>query len=455
MKKEKYNILVVDDDSSIRRLLTRIFDDEPFVVQTAVNGYEALEKISSYYFHAVIVDLRMDEMTGEELVNKILEETPQTAVLILTGYGSIDSAVRLMKKGIFDYLEKPVHPEIILERVLRACRYKATERHNLHLNRETEAAVHFDNIIGSSPSMNRIFNMIMKVAPKSNSILIQGESGTGKELVAKAIHNLSNRKKQPFLPIDCGAVNPNLIESELFGHTKGAFTGAVHSTKGLFRSAGDGTVFLDEVDHLPFSAQASLLRVLQEKEVRPVGSVDVFPVKSRLISAAKCDLEEKMKTNEFREDLFYRLNVVQIKLPPLRDRKEDIVPLIDYFLNMFCRQNNVQKKFSDQAFQIFHDYYWPGNVRELENSVESAIVLSSGEIINPEDLPERIRFSQIDPNKQNDGMIMLKEGSIEAYEKRAIIDALKRAQGNRRKAAKILSIGEATLYRKIKRYKLN
>lgn len=451
MSRDHYDIIVVDDELAIRRYLVKMFEGEQFAVSTAQNGETAIEMIRLQDYDVALVDLKMTGIGGDEVLDFVKKERPNLPVIILTAHGSIDSAVAMMRQGAYDYITKPPQAQELKERVLRACRYRDLESENLRLKSEISKLYHYKNLVGSSAEMQKIYGLIERVRQIDASVLILGESGTGKEQVARAIHDSGARSGYPFVPVDCAAVSANLIESELFGHKKGAFTGAIMTTPGLLRAAGKGTIFLDEVGEIPLHVQASLLRTLQEREVRPVGSTERFPIEARIISATNRDLETAVKEGQFREDLYYRINVVQIKLPALRERRDDIPVLADFFLRK-TMSDMTAKKISRSALKALSNYSWPGNIRELQNAIEYAMALCTKEIIGPEDLPEKVLANSPTVDAQANYMT---DGSLEAYEKQAIINALIRAQGHRREAAAILKIGEATLYRKLKLYGLD
>jgi len=443
-------ILVVDDEARIRRALERLLRRDGHEVVQAADGLEALEKCRQESFNLAVVDLLMPRMGGLELLARMSADHPEVAVIILTGNASVESAVEAMKAGAQDYLTKPFDDGEVLERVRRACRFNELEVENQRLRAEVRERYHYENLVGSAPAMQKVFELVDRLSRADSTVLIRGESGTGKEQVARAVHFSGPRSGLPFMPVDCGAVSPSLIESELFGHEKGAFTGAHSSTPGLLRAAGGGTVFLDEVGELPGSAQAKLLRALQEREVRPVGSTEVFPIAARVIAATNRDLEAAVAAGDFREDLYYRLNVVQITVPPLRERIEDLPILARHFVSLLAAEGGGVEGLSAGALELMGGYAWPGNIRELQNAVEHAAAVGNGGVIGAEDLPERIRRAAGEgPGGSRGG-----DGSLDSCVRRALADALRRSGGNRRKAARILGIGEATLYRKLKKYDL-
>jgi DNA-binding NtrC family response regulator len=376
---------------------------------------------------------------------------PQIMVIMLTGHGSIQEAVEAVKLGAVDFLEKPYAPEALRARMAQLHQIWVLREENRQLRSRIESQFGFDRLVGNSPAMLKLKELIAQVGPNDAPILIQGETGTGKELVARAIHHQSARSASNFVPVDCAAISETVIESELFGHVKGAFTGAHMSTSGLVRSADGGTLFLDEVGELSPAIQSKLLRTIQESEVRPVGSSKAYPVDIRILSATNRDLVEEVAANNFREDLYYRLNVVVIEVPPLRERREDIALLSKYFLKRFTSDLTPAKEIAGETYFCLENYVWPGNIRELENVIRRATALGRSEMILPEDLPANIYMPSDRGSPQVD---IPSDGSMASYEKSAILNALKKSGYNRRIAAKILGVGEATLYRKISKYGL-
>ena len=367
-------------------------------------------------------------------------------MIVLTQYGTIESAVEATRMGAADYVTKPFHVPELRTKLERAVRLLEIDQENRVLREQLRTRPGFGGLIGVSPKMQRVYRLIEKVSQHNYPVLILGESGTGKELVARSIHFLGSRRNKPFVPVDCSTLVPTLIESELFGYVKGAFTGAVQSKMGLMESAGSGTLFLDEIGDLPVDMQAKLLRALQEKEVKPVGSTERIPISTRIIAATNHDLETRVRQGQFRQDLYFRLNVVQIKLPPLRERKSDIPLLVNAFLEKFSDANNSMRTISEEAMARLLAYDWPGNVRELENAVERAVALGSGPILHVGDLPSNIHGTG-DHMPQNDELLPLEE-----LERRAIFRALRDAAETELAAARLLGIGKTTLYRKLKQY---
>lgn len=447
MDKLKGKILVVDDDPDMCRLLSDVLTEDGHDVETAVSGEEALTKLSNQP-DLLITDLRLKEMEGLELMHQAKEIRPELSVVIITAFGTIESAIEAIKLGAYDYIPKPFKMDELAIVVQKALQEGALRREVARLRREIGKEYHFDNIIGKSRSMQAIFDMIRRISDTSSNILITGESGTGKELVAKAIHYNSPRKDRPFIPVNCAAIPETLLESELFGHVKGAFTDAKGDKPGLFEEAAGGSLFLDEISEFPMNLQAKLLRVIQEKEVRRVGSNKHIKVNARVIAASNQDLDDEVKRQRFRQDLFYRLNVIQIHVPPLRERREDIMPLAYHFLNKNREGTTKQVKgYSESVLNLFLQYGWPGNVRELENVVERGVILSRGEEIVFEDLPSTLTGSRDDYAVLEKALE--RKLSIEELESEYITRILEQTGGNKYRAAQILGIDRRTLYRKL------
>ncbi|HYL46191.1 MAG TPA: sigma-54 dependent transcriptional regulator [Candidatus Limnocylindrales bacterium] len=439
--------LVVDDEETTRDLCREVAAEAGLRTRTASTTEQALEILEQFPVDIVITDLRVPELGGLELLKRVREHYPQTAVMMLTQYGTIETAVEATRLGAADYVTKPFHiPELRtkLERVVHALEL---DQENRILREQLRTRPGFGELIGTSQKMQRVYRLIEKVSQHSYPVLVLGESGTGKELVARSIHYSGLRRNKPFVPVDCSALVPTLIESELFGYVKGAFTGAQHSKQGLMEVAGTGTLFLDEIGDLPVDLQAKLLRALQEKEIRPVGSTERIPVNVRIIAATNRELEGAVRKGLFRQDLYFRLNVVQIKLPPLRERKADIPLLVNSFLEKFTGANGHNRTIAEEAMGRLMGYDWPGNVRELENAVERAIALGSGPILQVGDLPSNLQFGTGERLPQSDELLPLEE-----LERRAILRALREAGGDKLSAARMLGIGKTTLYRKLKQY---
>jgi DNA-binding NtrC family response regulator len=381
------------------------------------------------------------------LLKRVRTSYPQTAVLVLTQYGTIESAVEATRLGAADYITKPFHIPELRSKLDRMIRLLDVDQENRVLRETLRTRPGFADLIGVSVKMQRVYRLIERVSQHAYPVLILGESGTGKELVARSVHYSGVRRNKPFIPVDCSSLVPTLIEAELFGYVKGAFTGALHAKQGLMEIADGGTLFLDEIGDLPFDMQAKLLRALQEKEVRPVGSTDRIPLSARIIAATNRDLDAAVRQGTFRQDLFFRLNVVQIKIPPLRERKTDIPILVNSFLEKFSEANGKMRTISEDAIARMMAYDWPGNVRELENAIERAIALGSGPILHAGDLPTNLQYGTGDRLPQNDELLPLDE-----LERRAILRALREAGGDKLAAARMLGIGKTTLYRKLKQY---
>jgi DNA-binding NtrC family response regulator len=447
----KFTLLAVDDESSVLSSLKRLFFEDDYQIYTAGNGEEALELLKKMSVDAALIDLKMPGMDGLTLLREMRKANYQVMTIMLTGHGSIKEAVEAIKLGAVDFIEKPYSPEGLHARVAQLYQIWELKEENRKLRARIESQFDFDRLVGNSKVMLNLKRLIAQVGPDDAPVLIEGETGTGKELVARAIHQHSPRRHNDFIPVDCAAISETVIESELFGHVKGAYTGAHVSTLGLVRSADKGPLFLDEVGELSPAIQAKLLRTIQEMEVRPVGSSTSHKVNIRIISATNRDLAAEIVQTNFREDLFYRLNVVVLQVPPLRDRMDDVALLAKFFVKNFVTDFSTVNDISKEALICLQNYRWPGNIRELENVIRRAIALGIQEIIQPEDLPPGIVLSPDEP-----ALISSRpaEDSLEAYEKAAIQNALSKSRNSRRKAAEMLGIAEATLYRKITKYGL-
>jgi len=441
------SVLVVDDEQSARDLCCDVATDTGIRARGASTTEEALEILDQFPVDIVITDLRVPQLGGLELLKRVREHYPQTAVVMLTQFGTIDSAVEATRLGAADYVTKPFRVAELRTKLGRLVHSLETDQENRVLREQLRTRPGFGELIGTSQKMNRVYRLVEKVSHHSYPVLVLGESGTGKELVARSIHYLGERRNKPFVPVDCSALVPTLIESELFGYVKGAFTGAVHSKQGLLESAGGGTLFLDEIGDLPIDLQAKLLRALQEHEVKPVGSTERVSISARIIAATHRDLESSVRAGTFRQDLFFRLNVVQIKLPPLRERKNDIPLLVNAFLEKFSDGHERARTISEDAVARLLACDWPGNVRELENAVERAVALGSGPILHVGDLPSNLQYGTQERLPDKDEFLPLDE-----LERRAILRALREAGGDKLAAARLLGIGKTTLYRKLKQY---
>src|SRR5277367_6404258 len=440
-------VLIVDDENATRDLCRDIVAESGLRTRTASTTEQALEILEQYPVDIVITDLRVPEIGGIELLKRVRETHAQTPVIVLTQYGTIESAVEATRMGAADYVTKPFHIPELRTKLDRVVRSIELDQENRVLREQLRTRPGFAGLIGLSPKMQRVYKLIEKVSQHNYPVLILGESGTGKELVARSIHFSGTRRNKPFAPVDCSALVPTLIESELFGYVKGAFTGANTNKVGLMEAAGSGTLFLDEIGDLPIDLQAKLLRALQEREVKPVGSNERVSISARVIAATHRDLESAVRTGGFRQDLFFRLNVVQIKLPPLRERKNDIPLLVHTFLEKFSDEQGRVRSISEDAIARLLAYDWPGNVRELENAVERAVALGSGPILHVGDLPSNLKYDMPAPLPDKDEFLPLEE-----LERRAILRALRESGGDKLRAARLLGIGKTTLYRKLKQY---
>jgi DNA-binding NtrC family response regulator len=439
----KMNIMIVDDEKIVRESLFHWFTKLGHTAEKASSGFEALEILGKNPFDVLFVDIRMPEMNGIELLEKVKTEYPETVVIIITAYGSIESAVKAMQLGASDYLLKPFKPDylsLVMEKVAQQVKLSSECS---YLKGRLAKITRFDDIIGQSPAMQKIFDLILEVADSDAAILLTGETGTGKELVAKAIHAKSKRSHFPFIPINCGAMPDSLLESELFGHQKGAFTGAIHSRRGLVEVVSGGTLFLDEIGEVSTKMQIDLLRVLDEKKIRRIGNCHTVTVDFRLISATRRNLEQEIAAGNFREDFFYRINVITIHLPPLRERKEDIPLLLEHFLDKYSHETTKHvDHITRDAIEHLIAYEWPGNVRELENAVERAVVLAGSRTLDLQDFS----FLQRTPAMFSGPM------SLRDMEKQYIRRVLEECGWNVTRAAKLLDINRVTLHKKIKRF---
>ena len=440
------NLLILDDDRAVREASREVAHSLGFSTHIAESAEQAFRLLDSNGIDAVLLELRLPG--GLEILNTIKRHRPDAAVIVLTGYGTVQSAVQAMKSGAYDYVTKPFSMEelrLLLGRVAAHLRLKTENRVRREIMRSHQG---FGNIVGHSPDMEKLYRIIAKTGQSSHPVLILGESGTGKEIVAKAIHAAGPLRNKPFIPVDCGSLVPTLIESELFGHVRGAFTGAANPKDGLLAIADGGTVFLDEIGDLPLDLQAKLLRAIQEKEIRPVGSVKHVPINVRILGATHRDLEQAVAEGTFRQDLFFRLNVLTLRIPPLRERRQDIPLLVAHFLEQIGRDSGQEKTISDDALKALMNYDWPGNVRELENSLERACALSSANEIQIRDLPTHLSCAPASAvNRPANGIVPMAE-----LEKQTILNALIQVNGDKMVAARLLGIGKTTLYRKLKEY---
>ena len=443
-------ILVVDDDAAMRDYLREELEHEGFRVETAGSGRAGVERVKQGGIDLVVSDVKMPDLDGLDLLREVREVQPAPYVITITAFGSIDTAIRAVKLGAFDYITKPFQIEQLVLVIDKALSEQALRSEVTRLRAEVAQAVRFDNIIGRSRAMREVFALIRRVASSQASVLITGESGTGKELVARAIHAHSPRQNRPFVAVNCAAIPETLLESDLFGYKRGAFTDARTDKPGLFVEANGGTLFLDEIGELPLTLQPKLLRALQEREIRPLGTSKSERVDVRLVTATNRHLEKRLKEGRFREDLFYRLNVIHVHLPPLRDRSEDVLPLAEHFLSRSSnRAGKALGSFKESAKKILLGYAWPGNVRELENVVERAVALAEGEIVTPEDLPPAMR----DRKNQDRLTSALVQGlTLEELEREYIERVLEAEGGNKTRAAQRLGLDRKTLYRKLEEY---
>lgn len=444
MKNSKIRILIVDDEQIVRDSLTHWFEEDGYIVESAVDGFDVLQDFQPSKYDIMLVDIKMPKMNGLELLEKVKSIDPDCIVIIITAYASVPSAVQALKNGAFDYVTKPIDPDELSHLIQNAIKQKMLKAENIALKTSIDEMLNLEGLVGESPEMKKVFELIKIVSPQDTTVMIRGESGTGKELIARAIHMNSPRRYYPIIPVNCGAFTETLLESELFGHEKGAFTGAQYRRKGKIEMANGGTLFLDEVGSVSSKMQVELLRVLESKQFTRVGGNEIVKVDFRLISATNENLEKLVEEGKFREDLYYRLNVFTIYVPPLRERRTDIPILANYFIQKFARQmNKLILKISDEAMEILLNHHWPGNVRELENAIERAMVVGKPPEIKPSDLPFNIE-------KNN----LIDTDSLEEMEKNHIARVLKKYDWNISRAATALNIDRVTLYNKIRKYGL-
>jgi two-component system response regulator PilR (NtrC family) len=442
------NILVVDDEQIIRESLSYILIKENYNVDEAENGKAAYERLLETNYDLVLTDLEMPEMKGTELLEKIRELSPRTATIVVTAYGSLETAISSLRSGASDYILKPIEFDELLIKVRKLFEMKDLINENQILRSELQRTAGDHKIIGKSYAIRKIFDLIDSVANTDSTVLITGKSGTGKELVAKALHYTSKRKDKPFVVVNCGAIADTLIESELFGHKKGAFTGAVSDKEGFMKAANRGTLFLDEIGEMPIDLQVKLLRTIQEKEYTPVGTTKAIPVNVRFVASTNKNLSEEIKVGNFREDLFYRLNVVEIVLPSLKDRKEDIPILANHFVDKFRKEMNKGiKGISEDAMRVLIHHEWKGEVRELENVVERSIIFCNDDYIGVNNLPSSLVVDEEDFSLSLTNSL---EDSVKKYERDIIINALHSNDFNKEKTADYLNVGLSTLYRRLK-----
>jgi DNA-binding NtrC family response regulator len=454
----KIKILVVDDEEKIRKILTRLLEDEEYQVKSVENGNRAIAIASTYKPDLILMDQNMPGINGIEALTVIREKLPVVTVIILTAFGEVSLAVEAMKKGAYDYLEKPFDNDKLLMLINRALEHQKLTAELQVLKQKVAVNKSFDQIIGISEAMKKVIAQAKLVVDTDASVLLQGESGTGKEVIANAIHMAGKRKDSPVVTVNCGAIPLSLIESELFGHEKGAFTDARESKPGKFEQANGGTLFLDELGELPLDAQVKLLRVLEDKKITRVGGIRPIPVDVRIISATNNNLEDKVRKGSFRLDLYYRLNVFNITLPPLRDRKDDIPLLIDHFILVYNRElNTTIRNLTSQARDLLINYPWPGNVRDLQNCIQSAMILAREGTLNTEHLPMRIKGYHVfesDLPPSGSGLDENLRQINAKLEKSLIVDALTKTGYNRTEAARLLKISRKTLFNKMRLYEL-
>jgi two-component system response regulator HydG len=450
----KPKILVVDDDASHRQMLDAVLSGEGYEISHAADGRSAVAAVEERFYDLILMDVRMSSLGGLEALKLIKEMSPGIPVLIMTAYASVATAVDALKSGAYDYLTKPLDIEELRVQVKKALHHRQLEQENIFLKERLGDRFDFARIIGRSPAMNRLFESMALVAPSEATVLIAGESGTGKELIANAIHQNSPRRDRTFIKVNCAALPETLLESELFGHEKGAFTGALARKEGRFHLAHKGSIFLDEIGEMALTTQAKILRVVQEREFEPLGSTQTTKVDTRVIAASNKNLAEEIQKGRFRQDLYYRLNVVGLEVPPLRDRREDIPLLADFFLKRYAEKNRRHMKgFSPRAMDVLMRYGWPGNVRELENVVERAVIMAQGEVITPTEFPDDLK--ELDDGVKNAELGLTPGRSLREVEREMVIRTLEEAGGNRTQTARLLGISRRTLQLKLKEYGIN
>ena len=448
------SILIADDEESIRESLTIVLEDEGYNCTTVKDGEEAITAVDKNTFDIIISDLKMPKASGIDVLEHTLQNSSDTLTIIITAHATVETAIQALRKGAADYILKPLDFDEVLIRIENLMEHRKLIHENKYLREQIDQEYNFNHIIGESDAMKEVYKMVERISQATSNVLITGESGTGKELVARAIHSNGPRTKRPFLAINCGAIPKDLVESELFGHKKGAFTGATSDKDGIFIAADGGTVFLDEVGEIPLDVQVSLLRVLQQREVKPVGSNQPLNFDTRIIAATNKNLEEEVARDNFRDDLYYRLNVVEVPLPPLHQRRDDIPLLAHHFLKKYNKElsRNI-KGISSEAMSVMMAYKWKGQVRELENVIERSVLLTDNEYLHVEDLPRSIR--DVSDSEQVDMDTDKLEQAVQIFEKHHIQSMLKRTDGNKSEAARLLGIDPSTLYRKMERLGLS
>jgi two-component system response regulator AtoC len=452
-EKREHRVLIVDDDPIVLKSLGKMLEMNGYSIGCAADGRTALEMIERNGHDVILSDINMPEMNGFELLERVKEKCPESAFIIITGYGTIEDAVSAMKMGAYDFVTKPINDEEILTQIARFFQQRDLEQENATLRKELKSRYRLGNIIGQDYKMQKIYDLVELIADTQATVNIQGENGTGKSLLARAVHYNSCRRDKPFVEVSCGALPETLLESELFGHAKGAFTGAVRDRVGKFGQASGGTIFLDEIGAASSSLQLKLLRVLQERQFEPVGSNETVTVDVRVITATNTDLMELVRQNQFREDLYYRLNILQVHLPALRERVGDVRLLGEHFFQIYTRKYSKNLKgISAQSVKLLERYFWPGNVRELENVIERAVILSRGPYLTSENFPAAVIEAK--PLTQAFKGVLPLSKALEEPEKRVIQNALEQCGWSRKKAAELLQINRTTLFKKMRRYGL-
>jgi two-component system, NtrC family, response regulator AtoC len=453
----KARILVVDDDKVSCRLFTEVLEGEGHEVRNAYSGEEALERLRGEPYDLLLVDVRMPGITGLEVTRTVRQEQPQLPIIVMTAFGSIETAVEAIQEGAVDYVSKPMNLDELKKIIFRALAQRELSALSRSTVKQLEDPEQQKTIVGRSPAMVEVFKRVARVAPTKSTVLILGETGAGKEVIARSIYRHSDRAQKPFVAVDCGALTETLLESELFGHTRGAFTGAVSDKKGVFQLANAGTCFLDEIGDISANMQAKLLRVLQEGEVRPVGAKEWLKVDVRVLAATNKNLTDLVQRGAFREDLYYRLNVVTIQLPPLRERPEDIDALLEIFVRRYSELARKQiTAISNEALERLKTYSWPGNIRQLENAIEQAVVLSTHPVLTIEDLPREVR-QDVAPSysdAENKALVISDMTSLDEIKKRYVVYVINRVRGNISRAAKVLNVDRRSLYRMLARWKV-
>ncbi len=449
------SILIVEDTDSMRQMLAKTFQAEGYQIETVTNGNSAIQALSSRKFDLIITDLKLNDIDGVEVLAAAKDLDTQTQVIVMTAYGSIETAVEAMKQGAYDFITKPFDPERLLVQAKKALENRRLASQNSLLKEVLASNHQFQEIIGTSPKMKEAISLVQKVAPSDTTVLLLGESGTGKELFARAIHHLSPRQDNPYIAINCAAIPRELLENELFGSEKGAFTGAYTKKLGKFELAEEGTIFLDEIGDMDIGLQAKILRVLQEKQIERLGGAKTINVDVRMLAASNIDLKEACDARHFRPDLYYRLSVFPIRIPPLRERREDIPALAEHFIKRFCQElNKPLQKLSSDALSLLEKYHWPGNVRELENTIERAVILCEGKRITPAHLAVRIPTTAEIRLREGAGLKEVGQYAQSEAERSLIVRVLEQTRGNKRKTADILKIDYTTLFDKMKKYQI-